>query len=263
MPQEFADYIKTDEITFKHAKGMRDIIGKEFHPYNEVFLFLNGDAEFISEKMKVSLLPNTLVIIPKESFHQFIVHGAEKDYHRCVFNFKDIRELNEIIEQKINTVYPLPATEEMIYLFNRLINATQETLNHCEERILLKSIMGQLLVSLSHPQSEQASYQGFHPITRDAIKYIHAHIQENMQVSSIASALHVSASHLMHVFKRDLHISIYKYVTEKKLILAKEKIEEGMPPMQAAALCGFNEYSGFYKMYKKMFECSPSDDKQQ
>ena len=151
----------------------------------------------------------------------------------------------------------------MIYLVNRLIDSTRKTLNFCEERILLKSIMGQLLVLLSHPQSEQASYQGFHPITHDAINYIHAHIQKNMQVSNIADALHVSASHLMHVFKRDLHISIYKYVTEKKLILAKEKIEKGMPPMQAAALCGFNEYSGFYKMYKKMFECSPSADKRQ
>ena len=29
----FAKYIRTDELVFKYAKGMRDIIGKEIHTY--------------------------------------------------------------------------------------------------------------------------------------------------------------------------------------------------------------------------------------
>ena len=44
----------------------------------------------------------------------------------------------------------------------------------------------------------------------------------------------------------------------QKLILANRRIESGCGAVQAAAECGFANYSGFYKMYKKMFGFSPS-----
>ena len=43
MSKEFEKIIKNDEIKFKYAKGMRDIIGKEIHIYNEIFFFLEGE----------------------------------------------------------------------------------------------------------------------------------------------------------------------------------------------------------------------------
>ena len=35
----------------------------------------------------------------------------------------------------------------------------------------------------------------------------------------------------------------------------------GSVQMQAAAECGFQDYSGFYRQYKKMFGISPLDSK--
>ena len=55
-----------------------------------------------------------------------------------------------------------------------------------------------------------------------------------------------------------MHISIYKYILQKKLIRAHKLISEGTNAVDAALLCGFNEYSGFYKVYKKHFGFSPS-----
>ena len=34
----FAEYLRTDEIVFKHALGCRDVFDKEFHVFNELFL---------------------------------------------------------------------------------------------------------------------------------------------------------------------------------------------------------------------------------
>ena len=41
----FAEFIHTKSAMFKHAKGMRDIFGLEFHPFHEIFLFIDGDAD--------------------------------------------------------------------------------------------------------------------------------------------------------------------------------------------------------------------------
>ena len=40
-----------------------------------------------------------------------------------------------------------------------------------------------------------------------------------------------------------------------------EKISSGTPAVIAASECGFNEYSNFYRQYKKIFGISPSNTK--
>ena len=64
----------------------------------------------------------------------------------------------------------------------------------------------------------------------------------------------MSVSTFTQSFKRDMNISVYQYILRKKLILARQRIHEGESATAAAMSCGFNDYSSFYKQYKKMFE---------
>ena len=80
-------------------------------------------------------------------------------------------------------------------------------------------------------------------------------------VAKISETLNVSKSCVAHIFKKEMNISIYKYILEKRLILAHNKILDGMPATLVALECGFSDYSGFYKQYKKMFNTAPSYSK--
>lgn len=77
----------------------------------------------------------------------------------------------------------------------------------------------------------------------------------------LSEKMHVSPSYLSHVFEKDLQISLHKYVLEKRLILANKKIKQSVNPTIAASECGFGDYSGFYRQYKKMFGVSPTKTK--
>lgn len=55
-----------------------------------------------------------------------------------------------------------------------------------------------------------------------------------------------------------MNIPIRKYVIKKRLILAHSKILKGELSSVAAIECGFNDYSGFYRQYKKMYDITPS-----
>ena len=70
--------------------------------------------------------------------------------------------------------------------------------------------------------------------------------------------MNVSPSTLTHSFKKDMNISVYRYILKKRLVLAQQKILSGEPAQKAALDCGFNDYSGFYKQYKKTFGIAPS-----
>lgn len=258
MEKEFAHYIRTDELVFKHAKGIRDIVGKEFHTFHEIFLFLDGEAEFISDRYRKTLETGTLVIIPKECFHQFIVTRDEK-YQRCMFNFGSVSGLDELIDNKLTAVYTTGISKEIYMQFTELFDAAASSPESLESRILAKALLARLLCRINKEENTLAVTDGFHPSVVEAVRYIGEHIREPMSVGEVAQALHISESYLMKIFKHDMHMSVYRYITEKRLIIAAGEIEKGVPATKAAMLSGFGDYSGFYKLYKKMFGVSPSE----
>lgn len=101
------EYIhQSNEIYFRYAKGNHLSKGqREIHPFHEIVFLLDGDVEFVTDNHKEKLQPYTLIILPKKSFHQFIVYGKESDYARCIFHFNSVRGLNELIAGKTQDVF--------------------------------------------------------------------------------------------------------------------------------------------------------------
>ena len=260
MSEEFARFIVTKEIRFKYAKGMRDIFGKELHVYHEILFFIAGYAEFVSELGARKLSPFTTVIIPKDTFHSFVVHGNEADYCRCVLNFESVSELDELISSKLKNVF-ITTNENLKELFVKMQALESSTFSQLEREILLKALFAQILVALNEHENSFFDVL-INTLTEQVLAYIDQNIEKSLSVRSLANMLYISESYLAHVFKKDLRISIHKYILEKRLIIANNKIKKGIPAMQAAAECGFQDYSGFYRQYKKMFGISPLDTKQ-
>lgn len=87
--------------------------------------------------------------------------------------------------------------------------------------------------------------------------YIEEHYAEHLAVSDIAHRFYVSDSSISHHFKQKMGISIYQYVTQRRLISAKNLISKGMALEQVAARVGFSDYSAFYRAFKQEYGISP------
>ncbi len=253
----FFNEYQTEELFFRYAKGKSVRTGKEFHPYHEIFFLLGGDVEFISETKKERLAPCTTVIIPKKTFHQFVIRGDEHAYCRCVFNFEKVSGLNDLIERKLSRVAVVKdeALTKIFLSFKDAINASAQ-----EERdALVKAFFTLVLVQLEKENASENATPRFHPLTGAAIAFINQHAEMPLNATLLAEKLHCSVSYLAHVFKNDMQISLYKYILEKKLLFAHENLQHGASANTAAIECGFNDYSGFYRQYKAFFGYSPSD----
>ena len=250
--------IQTGEIFFKYAKGKSQMTGKEFHTYYEIVFFISGNVEFIYEKGKETLYPNTAVIIPKETFHQFNILGVENDYTRCVFNFKSVSELDQLILTKLSKIM-LIRNDKINELFKSLMTIETLNISENETNILLKALFAEILVAINKESSvSQRHSKSFNAKVEAALSLINQNLNEPLTLPDIASALNISESYLSHIFKKDMHISVHKYILQKRLLAAHKKIEDSIPPVQAAYESGFNDYSGFYTQFKKTFGVSPS-----
>lgn len=253
VQNKFLIEFEQDDFYFKYAKGDSSRNGKEFHLFYEIILFLGGKAELISETVNTTLRANTLVVIPKETYHQVKILGDPDNYLRCIINFPEngTTALNDRFKRI--GVYNFGANME--HLFGTLITIAQNkpSISQTLPNSLLDVILYEIL-----QQKEITAAKTLSDTTVCAIKFIENNIQREISVDKVAVACRVSVSTLAHTFKEEMNISVYKYTLQKKLLAAHDKIVSGVPTTVAAIECGFNDYSGFYKQYKKMFGFSPS-----
>lgn len=87
--------------------------------------------------------------------------------------------------------------------------------------------------------------------------YIEEHYAGHITVRDIARKFYVSESSISHQFKQKMGISIYHYVTQRRLISAKNLISRGMALEQVASQVGFADYSAFYRAFKQEYGISP------
>lgn len=259
MTIDNAKYITSNHITFKYAKGASTEYGKEFHSFHEIIYFMGGDAKFISENMQIPVKPNTLIVIPAETYHQFLINGFQIDYHRCVFHFIDISELKELIDASMKTTLLIEMNPKFHLLFEQMITLTEQQRSDEVASILMQSVLSLILNEIASKNYVNIEREVPNTISDKCTAYIAKHINKPISVEDIAKELNVSVSHLAHSFKKQMNISIHQYILKKKLVIAHHKILDGEPATRAAMECGFNDYSGFYKQFKKMFNKAPSD----
>ena len=206
-----AKHISDRNTTFKYAVGKSIRQGKEFHSFHEILYFMEGDATFVSEKRQFNLKPNTLIVIPKECYHQFIF-SCEDNYRRCVFNFYE----NINTTNSLNDIQILEPTAHTELLFKKMIEISDGDINDKTKIQLMNAVLSLLLYEISSSQKAEISVKKFSKVTNDALFYIDKHIKESLSVNAIAERLNVSGSTLSHIFKIDMKIPIYKFITEKK-----------------------------------------------
>ena len=261
MSELFEYYINGEDCRFKYAKGKPSVSGREFHNYDEIVLFIGGEAQLISKNIQLSLLPKTLILIPREHFHQFIV-AKDENYHRCILDFREAPELGPLISDVMSSVTVIPnPSERVLSVFDCLMQATNSSLSEKEKTLLLRAALVQLLVEQKLLSSKPIrEFVTVSKLTRDALDYIDAHLAQELKLEGIAAFLNVSVSSLSHHFRKELNISVYRYISEKRLSSARQYIEKGTTLGNAAALSGFKDYSGFFRLYKSYYGKTPSGE---
>ena len=242
----------TPALHIKYAKGEPSAKSQEFHYYHEFVWFIEGNAYFVSKDIQQQLTPGSIVLIPKEQFHQFRVSNPEK-YTRFILGFSDSPELCPLIDDVMTQIKVISAPSKNIQnIYANLIQFAKSTLPEEEKLLFVRSALMQLLLYLKYDQLEQVQRNiNISPLIQQAILHIDQNYAQKLTTEDIAKALYTSPSSLAHKFSKELGISIYRYISKKRLLEVHKRMEMGESASTAATKCGFNDYSCYYRIWKK------------
>jgi AraC-like DNA-binding protein len=89
------------------------------------------------------------------------------------------------------------------------------------------------------------------------LAYVETHLAEKITLEDTAGRFWVSQSTITQTFRKQMGVSFYRCVTQRRLISAKSLIEQEIPLEDVGRRVGFSDYSTFYRAFKKEFGISP------
>ncbi|MBQ4641233.1 MAG: AraC family transcriptional regulator [Oscillospiraceae bacterium] len=93
---------------------------------------------------------------------------------------------------------------------------------------------------------------------RDIQQYLDTHLTEDITIDQLADIFYFSKYHMMRRFRQETGLSIYGYLCERRLQLARNLISQGVSATQSCYQAGFGSYSAFTRAYGKRFGTTPT-----
>ena len=126
----------------------------------------------------------------------------------------------------------------------------------------LAELLVQLKPASTHNPSAEISKHD-NPLIDDILVYINSHYQQDISLSAIADHFSFHKSYLSHLFTEQMGMSLWNYVILRRLNAFDELIRQGVPIEEACYQVGFQNYSNFFRLYKKYTGMTPIQFKKQ
>ena len=244
------------------------------HNYYEVYFFLEGNLSYQIGEKKYPLKSGDFCLIPPGIFHRPIFHGNDIPYRRIVL-WLSPGYYQKLVALAPDTDYGFQCSRDDSYhfscdfsqsqiVFDKLLGILEEqSRDACFRDSMLTCQMSALLLSINrivyetkHPSKKMPEEA---PLFSKLCDYINLHLDEDLSLDTLAKEFFVSKYHISHVFKENMGISLHKYLSKKRIYACKNMLLAGQPIQEIAETYGFDDYSSFFRAFKKEFGVGPKE----
>ncbi len=239
-----------------------------FHDFYEVFYFIGGDVDYWIDGSLYHLKPGDILLIRPTELHKPVPREvAAANYERIVLWLD--RTYLETLEDGIFTAcFQVSATAkilrpthaqrgQLMSLFGQLVREFYGEGfggKSCTFGILLQLLTVINRIALAGDTAPNSTPT----FVTDILAFINEHYGEPLTLDTLASHFFVSKYYLSHEFKKAVGTGVHRYITLKRLSVAYGLLSDGVAPNQVSGLCGFGDYTAFYRAFRAEYGMSPA-----
>lgn len=236
------------------------------HERYEIYYILHGDVKFLVEGYEYRPEPYSVLLIAPHRFHGLQVI-SDKPYVRCRIHFSPkllTRQEQELLLGSFNGENIMFSNIKE-YELERYMDSIEECQKFTQplQDIAIRARLLSLLVQLFAISHSAVGGLDASDETKEILQYVNEHLTENIQLETLAKQFFMSKNHLTKIFKEATGSTVANYILQKRMSIAKGMLRAGEPATIVAEKLGYDEYTSFYRNYKKVFGLSPAKEIEQ
>lgn len=249
------------------------------HDSNEIFIALSDNIRYYIEGRYYDLRPGDIIITNDREVHRPIT-VTPGDYERIFTLFNPKAFLPYIDDYSIFSAFStrkegegnwldgqLPQAKKIKEIMFNLLDLNEA--KHPRNRVLQKAYAIEMLVILdefyttfhkSDSTTKNMSDQNAPDSRIDAIiAEINATFEKTFNLSALSEKYFMDRYYLCHLFKYKTGFTVFEYLQTRRILKAKELISNGTLSLaQISEAVGYEDYTNFYKTFKKLVKISPT-----
>jgi AraC-like DNA-binding protein/mannose-6-phosphate isomerase-like protein (cupin superfamily) len=236
------------EIHYSIAGGKEFFISNNYYKIeeNNMFFIAPNENHHITKLDKSSHERINFAIHPK-FFTRYSTQASPLE--SCFKNFDD--QSNRVVHIDSKNHKRLEFLLQKINLANGFGSELIEDHALCEILIMLNNIQMNQFKTPEPSIMENTT-------AKNIIDYINKNITDEVSLEELADTFFLSKSYICRTFKAFTGTTISRYISARRISMAKALIDEGSKPSEACAAVGFNSYNNFFKSFVNIVGISPS-----
>lgn len=261
-------YLLEDFRLFHLAEAPSSSIDFHYHEFHKILLLISGAGYYNIEGNRYHINTGDVVLVGSRQIHR---PEFEAPYERLII-YVAPDFVRGISAEDCNLEECFSHDPKHIIRANDSIRSIIDQLEQelsvkdYGSAIAAKGLLLRLMVELC--REKRSDETALSPLTNikneriaELISYIDSHLFEHLSIDFLAEQTYLSKYHLMRLFRENTGMTILSYITDRRLIKAKELILSGTNATEACYQTGFRSYSSFTRAYAKRFGTTPTGRK--
>lgn len=240
------------------------------HDCYEIYFSISGGKQFLIDNRFYPIQPGDIFFINQYESHH-LTQIDQEIHERIVLSISPVylsslssrlTDLNQCFSNPDKRNHKLSLCSDDQNRFLYFIHKILSTSGYGED-LIEKSAFLELMVYLNrlyHTQQEEhtaGELPSYHQQVDRILTYINHNIQSTLSIHELSEHFFLSESYLCRIFKDSTGTTINKYITAKRITIAKSILSQGYTVSEVCDLCGFRDYSNFLKAFTKAVGISP------
>lgn len=255
-----------------HLYNTEKTMNMHIHDCYELYYSISGGRQFLIDNRFYDMKPGDIFFINQyeshylsqidQAVHERIVFSIHPDFLKAISSPQtDLNYCFQYRGKDISHKLHLESDEQnrFRYFVHRLTGLSGFG-QDLEERALFTELMvflNRIFYSKCSEHSLPEFDSPYHTRVDDILTYINQNIQTQISIEELSGHFYLSCSYLCRIFKAATGTTINKYVTAKRITVAKSLLSSGYSVTETCERCGFNDYSNFLKAFSKAVGISP------
>ncbi len=241
------------------------------HDCFEVYISLSGNKRFFIDQCTYDVKKGDVFVINQYESHYLrkeelepnerIVLCIDPDFlMSCSSKETDLCQC--FTQRERGRVHHMGTTPYELQYIQALINKLLMAKGYgCD--IIEEAVFRELMVFINRLFTEQYQEEAIYlkypnnELINDLLEYINENITQPFSIETLAKELFISSSYACRLFKRETGTTISKYLTARRISIAKSMLASGCSVKEACEGSGFNDYANFIKTFNKIVGISP------